>query len=388
MRVTRDEPTVLPSRLRDVPGDAPVTPSANTGAGLAQRSPQRPRADIGLDRLGVTAVPLHSYGVLSGRVVDTRREGAADTPHYQIHVVDDAGTNYRIAVNVLSQQSPSELLYVAAEDFRHPLTSALPAAGSGWTPLPSQPGGPNLDYIRANLFDPSAMRPLPPDVTGPDNDLADLLDHYVRRAAGNPQVAIHVFGERWPPEAGTPDKVFGFLPGNGVHDVHMNQGNSPQFRSDDGVWQDGGLLLHLAAESRWVAIFLAFQSQAWHTDDATGHTIDETRPVSGTEPARLVAALVNPIGPAPEAETITLINASPSPIDLTGWRVADRTKRSCPVPAGFLAAGVTRVMAPTDGVTLGNNGGVITLLDPQGLKVHGVAYTAEQARNEGWTVVF
>jgi uncharacterized protein YukJ len=39
-------------------------------------------------------------------------------------------------------------------------------------------------------------------------------------------------------------KVFGFLPGNGVHDIHMNQGNSQQFRGDDGVWQDGGLLLH------------------------------------------------------------------------------------------------------------------------------------------------
>jgi hypothetical protein len=29
-------------------------------------------------------MPLRSYGVLSGNVVDTRREGASDTPHYQI----------------------------------------------------------------------------------------------------------------------------------------------------------------------------------------------------------------------------------------------------------------------------------------------------------------
>ena len=39
-------------------------------------------------------------------------------------------------------------------------------------------------------------------------------------------------------------------------------------------------------------------------------------------------------------------------------------------------------MSPTDGVALGNKGGVITLLDPQGLKVHGVSYTTEQAREE------
>jgi uncharacterized protein YukJ len=165
-----------------------------------------------------------------------------------------------VAVNVKSQQAPSELLYLVSDDFRHPLTNAMPTGGSGWTALPSRPGGSNLDYIRANLFDRSTMRPLPPEVTGPDNDLADLLDHYVRRAERDPQVTAYVFGERWGPEPDTPDKVFGFRPGNGVHDVHLNQGNSTQLRRDDGVWQDGGLLLHLAAESRWVGIFLAFQS--------------------------------------------------------------------------------------------------------------------------------
>jgi uncharacterized protein YukJ len=335
-------------------------------------------------------MPLRSYGVLSGHVRDTRREGATDSPHYQIHIADDAGTSYRIAVNVESQQSPSELLFLVLEDFRHPLTDALPAAGSGWTPLASRPGGPNLDYIRANVFDPSAMRPLPPDVTGPDNDLADLLDHYVRRAMGDRQAVAYVFGERFGPEPTTPDKVFGFRPGNGVHDVHMNQGNSGQFRRDDGVWQDGGLLLHFLAESRWVAIFLAFQSQAWHTDDTTGHALEgpPPRPKPGTEAVRVVAALVNPVGPAPEAETVTLMNASPTPVDLTGWQIADRAKRTCPVPAGTLDAGATVVMTPSNGVALGNDGGVITLLDPLGLKVHGVAYTAEQAREECRTIVF
>ena len=39
-------------------------------------------------------------------------------------------------------------------------------------------------------------------------------------------------------------------------------------------------------------------------------------------------------------------------------------------------------------VQLGNAGGIITLLDRQGLKVDGVSYTAEQARREGRTLVF
>ena len=76
--------------------------------------------------------------------------------------------------------------------------------------------------------------------------------------------------------------MFGFKPGNGVHDIHMNQGNSARFRGDDGVWQDGGLLLRL--DGRWVGIFLAFQSQAWHTDDRTGHAIAAPEPRPSPSP--------------------------------------------------------------------------------------------------------
>jgi len=52
----------------------------------------------------------------------------------------------------------------------------------------------------------------------------------------------------------------------------MNQGSSPQFAADDGVWQDGALLIQLGAPAvEWAAVFLAFQSQAWRTDDVSGH---------------------------------------------------------------------------------------------------------------------
>jgi hypothetical protein len=37
---------------------------------------------------------------------------------------------------------------------------------------------------------------------------------------------------------------------------------------------------------------------------------------------------------------------------------------------------------------LGNNGGLLTLLNPAGLKVDGIAYTRDQARAEGRTLVF
>ena len=191
-------------------------------------------------------MPLRDYGVLAGRAVAKRRESGTDSPHYQIHLVDQTGTDYRIAVNVLSQLAPSELLHLADDDFRHPITETLPAAMSGWTALKSEPGLGGLDFVRGNLFDRAAMVGLPPDLPGADNDLADRLDHYVDRAIADPTVGVYAFGQRWGPEEQTPDKIFGFRPGNGVHDIHMNQGNSDRFRRDDGVWQDGGLLLRFA----------------------------------------------------------------------------------------------------------------------------------------------
>ena len=329
-------------------------------------------------------MPLNSYGVLVGRAADCRREGGTDSPHYQVRI-DAAGTSYRLAVNVLSQESPSELLYVADDDFRHPITDAVAGLATGWHALAPRAG---LDFIRGNLFNRTAMRPLPPDVSGPDNDLSDFLDRYVKRAMSDPGALVYAFGERWGPEAGKKDKVFGFKPGNGVHDIHMNQGNSERFRGDDGVWQDGGLLVRL--DGRWVGIFLAFQSQAWHTDDVTGHAIEIPEPPPETDGSamRILAAMVNPIGGAPERETVLLLNASPSPIDLTGWTLADRMKQTCTLPAGKLPAGQTLSVTLGNGVALGNKGGAITLLDRAGLKVAGVAYTAEQAREEGWTVTF
>ncbi|BAJ33302.1 MULTISPECIES: YukJ family protein [Kitasatospora] len=218
-------------------------------------------------------MPIAHYGVLAARPVDRRREGASDTPHYQIHLQDSAGTHFRAAVNVQSQQAPSDLRYLVDEDFTHPVTALLPAAPVGWTPLPSAPDTAALDFVRGKLLDRAALHTLPPDRPGADNDLADLLDRQVLRAIDDPDAVVYVFGQRWPTEPTVPDKVFGFKPGNGVHDVHMNQGNSKRFSKDDGVWQDGALLIHFPGRSRWTAVFLAFQSQSWQTDDHTGHTL-------------------------------------------------------------------------------------------------------------------
>ncbi len=244
-------------------------------------------------------------------------------------------------------------------------------------------------------------------VPGPDNDLNERLDRYVQRVMADEEAWLFAFGSRWGPER-QPDDYFGFRPGNGVHNVHMNQGNNERHRDEDGVWQDGGLVLHFPVTGDWVGIFLAFQSQTWHTDDRTGHRLggagrpgptpraSAANPVPTAPPVaelsigesivRIVAALVNPLD-AQETETVTLLNTSPDPLDLTGWAILDRFKGRHAL-SGLLAPGATLAVTLLPPVQLGNDGGIITLVDAAGLKVHGVSYTARQAARAGWTIVF
>lgn len=341
---------------------------------------------------------LHSYGVLKGKAIEVRL-GAGQSPHYQVRLVDDT-TDYRIAINVKSQLSPSDLEFIVLEHYQHPITALVEGLGLGFTRLPSSPGTGALDFIRGNLFDRAQMRPLPFSVPGFDNDLNEKIDRVMQRAVGDEHALVYAFGERWGPEPGKKDKYFGFAPGNGIHDIHMNQGNSGAFVRDDGVHQDGGLLVQFPDQQQWVAVFLKFQSQSWHTHDQTGHALippvpptpgPPTGPVPPTsdEPdglVRIVAALVNSVK-SPEQEVVTLINTAPHDVSLEGWALLDTQKARLPLK-GTLRAGATTTVPLSRPLALSNKGGVITVIDSRGLKVHGVAYTKEQARQPGWTLVF
>ena len=338
---------------------------------------------------------LRSYGVLKGKAIEVRL-GAGQSPHYQVRIVDDT-TDYRIAVNVKSQLPPSDVEYIIVENFQHPITSIVEPLPRGFTALAQKPVSGALDYIRGNLFDRTNMRPLPFSVPGFDNDLNEKLDRLMQRAVADEDALVCAFGERWGPEPATKDKYFGFLPGNGIHDIHMNQGNSGQFVGDDGVYQDGGVLVHFPDQHEWVAVFLKFQSQSWHTDDTTGHSITAPAPgppqppplPTSDEPdglVRIVAALVNSTR-SPEVEVVTLLNTAPHDVNLAGWALLDSQKRRLPL-SGVLSAGGTIVAQIQQPMALSNKGGAITLVDEAGLKVDGVAYTKEQARHPGWTIVF
>ncbi|MBP0724107.1 YukJ family protein [Bacillus sp. RG28] len=219
-------------------------------------------------------MPLFNYGVLKGKVFDVRPVDSKDrTPHYEVHL-KAAGKDYRIAINVASQDSPSEVLYYVSEDFNSDQITIIPTLEEGFTPITSDNQKFALDYIRGGLFDPKKMIPLPATEDGPDNDLNDKVNHYIMEAK-NKNATVYAYGDKFKNE-NSRDKYFHFSPGRGIHDIHMNQGNSTKWAGDDGTWQDGATLIQFEEENRWVGMFLAFQSQSWCTDDE-GHAI---KPVS------------------------------------------------------------------------------------------------------------
>ena len=334
---------------------------------------------------------LQDYGVLKAAVLD--RQPATDaSPHYQL-LCGVGEQRWRIAVNARSKQAPSEVAYNVISPFAHPIVERAQALADGWLELPERTAaGGGLDFIRGNLGQPQDFKPLPISAPGAGNDLDDLFDFHLRPLIGDPDARVYAFGQGWGPETKA-DQYFGFKPGQGVHDIHQNQGNSGQFTGDDGVWQDGGLLANAAGT--WTAILLRFQSQSWHTDDTTGHTLPgvppEPEPEPGVPPVaagvlRIVAAAVNPPGPAPERERVLLLNTTYAPVALDDWQLV--VDHGAVALSGGVPAGEVRAIDMPPTAPLSNKGGRISLLDPDGLKVHGVAYTGAQAAGEERLIVF
>ena len=236
------------------------------------------------------------YGVLKARIIKGYREDEdGKSPHYQVvleelvNKQENLFRKWKSPVNVKSKVGSgpeSELLYfidsnllkqarahqARAELWQRKL-AALSALPEGFHPNPAESKNRDLalDYVRERYFERDEMNTMPATSPGAWDDLQDYIDFYLRRAveAGD-AVTAYVFGACF--------RAGGFP--IGVHDVHMNQGNSGPYAHDNGPYQDGGLILTSRHSSTAVGIFLAFQGQSFNTDD-NGHPIDGSAPGQG-----------------------------------------------------------------------------------------------------------
>jgi uncharacterized protein YukJ len=335
------------------------------------------------------------YGVLRGQVDIFKREDDDDSPHLQIKVLDGNGQAWRAAVNVLSGDHSLVVFHRADPLLNNLILDTLPQVAPGFTLLPpaARSASTALDFFRSPLFDLKKGIAIPQAGPGADDDLQDMLVTYLTLLREQ-QGELFIFGAKFPEPGQAPnprpiDREF--HTSQGMHDIHMNQGNPKPgpFAKDNGVFHDGGMILKFPA--RYVGLFLRFQTQWLPTDDATGHRLPDAKPIPPygggdppppvTHPAVYIErALVNLLGDEPGNEVVVLGNTTTAPIDITGWSIVDKNNQADVLTGLVLPGGESRrVVLSGNGAQLSNKGGTITLKNADGVQVHAVSYSKDDA---------
>lgn len=118
----------------------------------------------------------------------------------------------------------------------------------------------------------------------------------------------------------------------------------------------------------------------------------DSQPTSLSLGIQVVELLPNPIGRDAGNETVTLKNFASTPVDLTGWRLRDRSGNVLELSGHTINAGqrlTILIPANAEGYSvfpLSNSGDRIELLNPAGQTVHVVSYESDEA-NAGATIL-
>jgi uncharacterized protein YukJ len=226
-------------------------------------------------------MPIQNYSVLKGQPT-AGKIVTGESTHYQI-TVQATGGPFTVAVNIESTDG-SEVLYDIDHTFTPPDVAGLTALPSGMTPLPSQPNGLALDFVREQIdgqpMVTQASLTLLPEMVSAGNAgkkgkredsislraqaLTNAVTLLISHAISDGSATLYAFGSAYA-DSGEVD---------GIHDIHMNQGNPApgEYAGDNGIWQDGAMFLQMPSlnsdpSQTWVAVFIAFQTESWNTDN-------------------------------------------------------------------------------------------------------------------------
>ncbi|WP_028219840.1 DUF2278 family protein [Paraburkholderia oxyphila] len=217
------------------------------------------------------------YGYAKGKIVTTPQLKPTQRPHevqYHLHFgLSVAGAQWDIAVNVGTTDADDLLKYRLPFDFSHPVLATLQSAAPGSHDLTGQAALPALDFQRSDFLANTGAWRDSDVMDGSDavEPVATLQRLLVRAKQSN--FDVYVFGRF-------------YSEGNGIHDVHMNQGSTGEFihrPGDDSndhndIWQDGALLVDLGTP-QWALYVAAFDQQRLPTDDL-GNPTPDSKPIS------------------------------------------------------------------------------------------------------------
>ena len=348
-----------------------------------------------------------NYHCLRGKVRAFAPAQPATNPHLWV-ILEAQGREWLATINVRSDKdAPGEpvgksyLYYVIDHDFAHPITSSVVARPAGLTAVERSYAGGAVDFQRGNLFNPNAMRVLPPEGEGEDSLVHQLSAMLQIAQAQDCDVLFYgnAFAKDNPRQT---DAAFGYTPDTpfGLDNIHMSQGDPRAIDMrlhENGVWHDGAAFIWDARAQRMSAIFLAFQSQGWHTDDQG----DLRDGATGCEPPRYGftggaltplpllkrAAKITSAHRAPDgANSVVVVNMTSAPLDVTNWRLLIDAQTAHPLPVQQLQPGEP-LSTPLPPGALNDAGGLITLHNSGNLKVDGVAHLGGDPKT-GWSTSF
>jgi hypothetical protein len=202
---------------------------------------------------------LPEYGVVIGQYVSyTTNQG--QWMHVDLNI-NANGVQYQAAVDV---NEPNGLFqYQVFNRLDLSLFSTISALPDGYHRLQSNPTSGAIDYARS----PILQRPLGclSLIVGVINAIfkttLQTWTNVTGNEAGNALVNM-VTGSARVFAFGAP-----YTEGNGVHDVHCNQGDPPgPFQHLDGIWQDGCVFV-LLSDGTLSAYLGKFSTQTLNTDD-------------------------------------------------------------------------------------------------------------------------
>ena len=137
--------------------------------------------------------------------------------------------------------------------------STVRVLSNGWHALGQNASSGALDYVRSRLLGVLTAGDLTPPVWRQSVGGSVLTDMEAFLTAWGTIQRIYVFGARFL----NPDQA----PSQGVHDVHLNQGDPPgAFQSLDGIWQDGGIIVE-RIDRTFDGFFVKFVTQSLNTDE-------------------------------------------------------------------------------------------------------------------------